>query len=397
MTLRAGCLLSLLLLASCGGRKSEAPVEEARTVSVRTPRAVERPALIRASGSVEAKTTAKLGFEIAGRVAKMLVEEGQAVGAGQTLAVLSAADYEIGARAAQGDADAARALAEKARAGARAQEIEQARAAFEQADDEYRRLEALYQRKSLAPVDFRKIEAKWKAAKEQLELALEGARAEDIRAAEAQAAKAAAGLDHSRKRLADTQLRAPFPGVITHRLASPGDMVSAGTPVAVLMELNPVRVNVGVPEAEIAKIRIGQTARVRIPSLTGQTFTGRVELVGFAADSASRTFAVKILVPNPALTLRAGMVAEAEIEGDRRERVLTLPGDAIVRDPQGATLVYVYFPDKQRVFSRRVQVGSPVDTEFAIVSGLTGKDRVVVAGQQLVREGSLVRTEGAAR
>ena len=113
--------------------------------------------------------------------------------------------------------------------------------------------------------------------------------------------------------------------------------------------------------------------------------------------AASRTFPVKILVANPAYELRAGMVAEAEIEGDRREKVLTLPGDAVIRDPQGATFVYVYFGDKQRVYARRVQVGGAVDTEVAIVSGLSGGEKVVTSGQQLVREGALVRVEGGAR
>lgn len=365
-------------------------------MQIRSPRAVERAAIVRASGTVEAKTTAKLGFEVAGRVQSVLVEEGQAVKAGQPLARLSAEDYEIGTRAAKGDADAARALADKAKAGARRQEVEQARVAFEQADDEYRRLKALYERKSLAPVDFQKIEAKWKAAGQQLDLAREGARAEDIRAAEAQAAKAAAGLDYSRKRASDTALMAPFGGVISHRLANPGDMVAAGTPVAVLMELNPARVSIGVPEAEIGRIRVGQPARVLIPSLEGRVFEGRVELVGFAADPASRTFPVKILVPNAGYALRAGMIAEAEIEGDRRERVLTIPGDSVIRDPQGATLVYVYFADRKRVFARRVQIGGAVQTEVAVVSGLTADDRIVTGGQQLLREGALVSVEAAA-
>ncbi len=386
-------------LGGWGCRTAPEPTEkeEPRAVRVRSPRVFERQERIRASGSVEARSITKLGFEVAGRVAAMRVEEGQIVTAGQLLAELSDRDYRIDEAAAAGDLQAARAQADKAAAGVRRQELEQARVALEQADDEYKRLKALYERKSLAPVDFQKIEARWKAAREQYDLAREGAREEDRRASEALAAKASAGLEYRKKRVSDTRLHAPFGGVIARRLVDPGDMVAAGTPVVVLLALDPARVAVGIPEGEIGRLRAGQNALIRIPSLIDSSFHGRVEIVGFAADPASRTFPVKILTPNPSYALRAGMVAEAEIETDRREEVLTVPGEAVIRDPQGATVVFVYFPDKRRVFARRIQVGRPVEREVEIVSGLTRDDRIVVAGQHLVREGSLVRTEEEAK
>jgi RND family efflux transporter MFP subunit len=260
-------------------------------------------------------------------------------------------------------------------------------------------MRTLYERQSLAPNDFRKIEAHWRVARERLSEAGEGARKEDIAAAEAKARQAASAVKLNEKRLADTRLRAPIDGVIARRLADAGEMIAAGMPVAAVMKLNPVRVRVGVPEAEIAHVKAGQTARVRIPSMGAEgEFTGKVELVGVAAEPQSRTFAVRVLVPNPQLTLRAGMIAEAEIETGEAVRALTVPGESVVRDAQGATLVYVWYPEQKRVFGRKVRTGRGTGGEIEIEQGLAPQDQVVVEGQHKVREGTLVEVvKGGAR
>lgn len=385
--------------AGCGGGGKEAAGrEEATAVAVRAPGAVDRRAVVRVGGTVEALESSEVGFQVAGRIRRVLVEEGQRVAAGQVLAELDPLDYQLGVDMAAGEAAAARAVSDKAQAGARKQELAQAKAAFEQADDEYRRMKTLYERKSLAPNDFKKIEARWRVTRERLSEAEEGARKEDIAAAEGKARQAASAVKLTEKRLADTRLRAPIDGVIARRLADAGEMIAAGMPVAAVMKLNPVRVRVGVPEAEIAHVKVGQVARVRIPSMGAEgEFTGKVELVGFAAEAQSRTFAVRILVANPQLTLRAGMIAEAEIETGETVRVLTVPGEAVVRDAQGATLVYVWYPEQKRVFGRKVRTGRGTGGEIEIEQGLAPQDRVVVEGQHKVREGTLVEVVNAGK
>jgi membrane fusion protein (multidrug efflux system) len=379
-------------MQGCGRKTAVAP-EQPIPVQVRKPAVVERAEIVRVGGNVEAYETSEIGFQVAGRVKRVLVEEGQAVAAGQVLAELDPVDYRLGAEIADNEAAAARAMAEKARAGARRQELEQAKAAFEQAEDEYRRMKVLYERKSLAPNDFKKIETHWRVARERYEEALEGARREDREAAEAKARQAEANARLNRKRLEDTQLRAPVAGVVARRLADTGEMIAAGMPVVVLMRLNPARVRVGVPEAEIGKVKTGQRARVRIPSLGGREFPARVELVGFAAEPQSRTFPVRLLAPNPALDLRAGMIAEAEIDSDARVEVRTVPADAVWRDPQGVTHVYVYSPGKGRVYARRVRTGRGAGREVEIVEGLEADDLVVVGGQHKVKDGVRVEAE----
>jgi RND family efflux transporter MFP subunit len=132
---------------------------------------------------------------------------------------------------------------------------------------------------------------------------------------------------------------------------------------------------------------------VRIPSLGGREFAARVELVGFAAEPQSRTFPVRLLVPNPALELRAGMIAEAGIETGARVEVRTVPAEAVWRDPQGVTHVYVYSPQSGRIHARRVRTGRGAGREVEIVEGLGDSDLVVVGGQHKVKDGMRVQAE----
>ncbi len=384
--------LTALGMTACGSRPgaSQGANAAATPVKVRRVMKVRQPARITASGSIEPDQTVNVAFQVAGKVARVFVDEGGSVREGQLLAELDPTDYRFGAEAAAAQAGMARATADKAQAGARAQEVERARAAYEQAADEYGRLKRLYERKSLAPSDFKKIEAHYLAAKAQYEEAQEGARREDKAAANAALEQAQAGERVARKRLADTRLLAPLAGQIAHRSIDPGETIGAGMPAFVIVDLEPAKVRVGVPESDIRLVRVGQPATILVPALPGQTFEGRVEQVGVAAEPASRTYAVKIAVPNSRRLLKAGMIAEAQIRGDVQVDAVTLPGEAVVRDPQGATLVYIYFPKEHRVYARRVEPGTVYGREIEIKSGLAGDELVVTGGQNRVREGALV-------
>jgi multidrug efflux pump subunit AcrA (membrane-fusion protein) len=383
-------LFPVICTVSCGGGRPSAVEQRPAAVRVRAANRLERPVRIAASGSVEARDTIETGFKVAGRVARVFVQEGDAVRRGQPLAELDAADYQHALDAAAAQAGAARAAMDKADAGARPEELEQARIGFARAQDEYDRMRQLYERKSLAANDFRKFEAAYLVARERYQEAKAGARPEDRRAARAMLDQARAGELVARDRLGDARLTAPANGFLGRRMVDPGEMVAAGMPVFVILDLNPAKVRVGVPEAEIGRVRLGQRTAVRLPSLPEKSFEGRVSLVGVSADPVSRTYTVKIDVANPHTVLRAGMIAEVEIDGDTMNRALTLPGQAVVRDPQGATLVYVFFPAQKRVYARRVELGTVYDTEVEIRSGLTGDERVVVAGQSHLRDGEPV-------
>jgi RND family efflux transporter MFP subunit len=387
------CLLALLPLAGCGP-KPQLAADQPVPVRLRTPNRVQQPVSVEASGAVEANVTAQGAFQIAGRVARVFVEEGQAVAKGQVLAELDSTDYRNAYDGAQAQADAARAVDRKAQQGPRAQELEQARIDYDRWLDEYKRMKFLYDHQSLAANDFKKIEAGYQAAQQRYDMARQGTRVEDKDAAADQSRAASAQLHEAGKRLADCQLRAPIAGFVGMRRIDVGDTVGAGTPVIGVLDLNPVKVRLAIPEAEIGKVREGARATVTIPSLDGRQFEGKVEAVGVTADPASRTYTVKIAVQNPERLLRAGMVAEARVFGPSIVNAITVPGAAVVRDTRGVTEVYVYEPTQRRVYARRVDVGAPLGDEVEILSGLNGNDQVVVAGQQNVREGSPVRLAG---
>ena len=387
----------LAVLTSCSHETQAASEQAAVPVQVRTPAVVERAESVSASGSVEGSETAEVAFQVGGRVARVLAEEGQHVSKGQLLAEIEPTDYRNAFNAAAAQKEAAIAVAQKAEAGLRKQELEQARIDFERWEDEYKRMKILVERKSLPPNDFQKIEAAYNAARERYQMAQEGTRKEDRATAAAQVHSAEAQASEERKRLDDTRLLAPISGNIGMRKVEPGQTVAAGTPVFSIVELNPVKVRVGVPEAEIGKIHQGALAEISVPSLDGRRFTGKVAIIGVASEPATRTYTIKVLVPNPGPVLLAGMVAEARIFGPNKVRSVTIPAEAVVPDAQGAPTVYVYFPDRKRVFARRVEFGMPIGSEVEIHSGVRGDEQIVVIGQQKVREGSLVEIAGGAR
>ena len=386
------CIASVLL-AGCQ-QKPKVAADQPVPVQIRTPNHYQQPVSVFASGSVEANVTALAAFQVTGRVTRVNVEEGQYVQKGQVLAELDSTDYRNNFDAAAGQASAADANALAAKNGTRAEDLEQARVNFERAQDEYERQKYLYDNQSLAANDFHKIEAAYLDAQQVYKLAREGVRAEQKQAAISQAFAADAQLSEAKKRLSDCQLRAPISGFVGMRHVDVGDTVAAGNPVFSVLDLDSVKIRVGIPEAEIGPVHGGARAVVTIPSLGDQRFEGRVDTVGVSADQISRTFATKIVVPNPKHILKAGMVSESRVYGTVIVDALTVPGAAIVRDPRGVPMVYVYDGTRGRVFGDRVDLGELIDGEVVIKSGVGPSDHIVVAGQQNVREGSEVNIAG---
>jgi multidrug efflux pump subunit AcrA (membrane-fusion protein) len=388
--------ISLCFFAGCH-QKSNIAADQPVPVRLRSPNHVHEPVSVSASGAVEANVTALTAFQVGGRVARVYVEEGQMVKQGQILAELDPSDYRNAYDAAAGQAATADASALKAKNGLRSQEMEQARIDFERTQDEYQRLKYLYDHQSLAANDYHKIEAAYQAAQQRYDMARQGTRGEDKQAARGQANAANAQMSEAKKHLNDCQLRAPITGFIGMRRVNVGDTVATGTPVFSVLDLDPAKVRVGIPEAEIGNVHQGARAVVTIPSLNGQSFEGKVEAVGVSADPVSRTFTTKIAIPNPSHQLRAGMVSESRVIGTTMVDALTVPASSVVRDTRGFSLVYVFDGARKRVFARRVDLGTLIGNEVEIKSGLQLTDQIVVAGEQNVHEGAVVSTAGGAQ
>jgi RND family efflux transporter MFP subunit len=232
----------------------------------------------------------------------------------------------------------------------------------------------LYDHQSLPANDFKKIEAGYQAATQKYQMAREGTRGEEKEAASAELRAASAQMREAGKRLADCQLRAPIAGFVGMRRIDVGDTVAAGVPVIAVLDLNPAKVRVGIPEAEIGKVREGERATVTIPALGGRAFEGKVDAVGVAAEPASRTYTVKIAVPNPERVLKAGMVAEARIFSSQMVNVMTVPGSAIVHD--GESPRYSSTSRRSRGFTRGAwKWARPSQTKWKFVAASPGTSR----------------------
>jgi multidrug efflux pump subunit AcrA (membrane-fusion protein) len=341
-----------------------------------------------ASGSVvspDAPSTPT--FLVSGKVILVGPREGEYVRRGQLLAQIDPTDFRLQLEIAQAQKDKAHAAMERAMNSARPEVLEQARIAYERAEDEYRRMKMLYELNSLAPNDFQKFKATYETAKQQYEEAEAGAQKEDKRLAIATYNQAETQVKVAAKALSDATLYAPVSGYISKKLIETGDTASAGRPVFEIVQLDTVEVNVGVPETDIHLVKIGRKASLTLPALPGQSFEGTIRIINVAADPSTRTYMARISVPNPKHLLKIGMVAEARIVGDQKISMMTLPGEAIVRDDQGATMVFVYFPEQRRVYRKRVKIGAFRGTEVEIKEGLSGDESIVIAGQDHLRDG----------
>jgi len=382
-----------LSLTACG--KRDVSVEHAQPepihVRVAQPKRVRRPSEINVSGVVETTSEpTNIAFLVSGKVTRVGPREGDGVKAGEVLATIDPSDFQFAVESARAQTALARAQFEKASVSARPETLEQARASLSFAESEFRRMKILSDRKSLAPNDFDRYQTALTNAQQQYEQAKQGAQREDKDAAKAAWEQAQAAERIARKRLSDATLQAPSSGFIAKRSIEPGAMAGLGAPVFAIVGLDPVEIQVGIPETDVRLVHRGQQAIITASALPGLTFPGKVRLVNVSAEPQTRTYMTRITVPNREARLLVGMIAEARILGDEKVDVLTLPGSSIVRDPQGATQVYIYFPNERRVYGRRVTTAGITGQDVQITNGIKDSDWIVVAGQQLVREGSIV-------
>ncbi|MBC7962053.1 MAG: efflux RND transporter periplasmic adaptor subunit [Steroidobacteraceae bacterium] len=346
-------ILGASLSACKGEQQKKESNSEAVPVNIGRVQQVQERETIAVSGTISTQNSpANVSFLVSGKVVFVGPREGEYVKKGQVLASIDPTDYQLPLAAAKAQTD-------------------QARIGYERAEDEFKRMKMLYDSKSLAPNDFQKYKAAYDSARQQYE-------------------QAAASEKLSRKHLTDGTLSAPTSGYIAKRSIEPGDTASPGRVAFEIVQMDPVEVNVGVPETDVHLVKIGQKAAITVPALPGKSFEGTVRVINVSADPNTRTFMTRISVANRERELRVGMVAEATIHGDKMVSMGTIPGDAVVRDPQGATQVYVYYPDQKRVYTKRVEIGAAVNRNVEIKSGLEGRELIVLAGQAKLRNGLTV-------
>ena len=289
------------------------------------------------SGNVEV-TEVNAGFKYPGRIAELPVDEGQRVKKGDRLAVLDSAEIEPQVMQSRAFLSEAKTKLEELRAGARPQEIEQAKAnvgyadaEFSKARKDFQRAEALFkdgaisaQNMDAARKSYDSAASQHQKAIEALSLTKEGTRKEQIAAAEQRVKQAEAGLIISEERLKDTVLNAPVSGVILKKNVEAGDTIASGVPVCTIGDLENPWVKVYVKEDKLGLVKLGQKAEIRVDSYPGKFYEGIVTYISSEAEFTPKNvqtqeervklvFGVKVSVKNLKDELKPGMPADVKI------------------------------------------------------------------------------------
>jgi RND family efflux transporter MFP subunit len=210
-----------------------------------------------------------------------------------------------------------------------------------------------------------------------------------------QAEQSAASLTALEERLARTVIRAPFAGVLDERLVDVGAMVSPGTPVARLVDLDPIKVIAGVPERYAADIRVGEGATLQFAALDGTPYTARIRYVGATVNPENRTFPIEVSLPNPNGLVKPQMVADMAVTRSTVEGAIVVPQDALIRVESGY-VVYVAADRNGEVVAeaRDVLLGPARRNLVVIEDGVHAGDQLIVVGHKEVEDGDRIRIVG---
>jgi len=307
------------------------------------------------AGDLEPKQRATITAKVSGLLEKMYAQEGDYVEEGAILAKIERDDYLLAVQAAEAT-------------------MAEAAASLELAKKDHERFSQLMDKGVIAQQRYDQVKANYQLAQ---------ARYQSARAA----------LQHARNQLADTLIKAPFAGFVTARLKEEGEQVRGGLPgieAAVLQmeDISLVKATGYLPEREINELQVGMDADVKVDALPEESFTGKISVVNPRIDPTTRTFLVKVEIPNEDFVLKGNMFARVTIVKEYREAI-TIPREAVLRE-EGVWLYHCFVVEGQTAQRRIIK---PAFTPFAYVEieeGLTEGEQVVIKGQNVLQGGETV-------
>lgn len=355
-----------------------------------------------ANGDISPLMQVELSPKVSGYLEKISVQIGDSVKQGQVIAQIDRAEFlqkvkEIEAKLAQ-----AKAAADEIEAGTRSEDIRQAEESVKQAKSRYdnakaqrERMEALYSRQIISRKDFDNAdtecavcEAQLSANQEKLKQLKEGARPEVREGSRAKVKEIEAILAQEQIRLQNTQIIAPFAGEIVRRNVDSGALVSPSTPVVTLIHLETLKAVANVLEKDVGLIKLGMKAKILTEAYPGKPFEGTVVRINKALDLATRTLQAEINIPNPAHLLKPGMFAKIEMVLKEKPDALTVPRDAVLKE---GGKEFVFAVEGNQALRKPVVTGIEQETLVEIVEGVKEGDKVVVRGQESLKDRTTVR------
>jgi len=317
--------------------------------------------VISAVGTLKARETSPLSSKVAGTVSRVLVDIGKRVEAGEVVIRLDRTNYDLDVKQAQ----AALAAAEAA--------VSQADAQFEQAEKEFHRATELLKEKVIPQSRFDVAEMAFKSAREAVSYA------------KAQRDRAKAALETALEHLKDTEIRSPISGVVVERTVEIGQAVEPGVQLLRILDQSYVKADIDLPEGDIGRLAPDDTAMIMVDAYSEEEFQGKVVSINPMVDRQTRTFRVRIQVPNQQGKLMDGMFARVRLFVGKR-RALAVPRDALSRLP-GSGTYYVFVVEGNKAVKRTVEIGAVNDLWAEVMKGLVEGDKVVTSGTGRLQSG----------
>lgn len=309
---------------------------------------LEVPATLRLTGSLRGFRETDLAANAAGRVMQTFVERGQQVTAGQTIAQL--------------DIRAASITASEARANAASVKAQEAQARAE--CDRYEQLKA---KGAISALEYDRV-------------------ATQCRTLPLNAEAAAARAQLAAQNVGDGVIRAPFPGIVTERFVEVGEYVRQDTRVVTLVSMDPLRLEMAIPEANVAKVKEGATIGFHVAAYPDRAFTGKIRFVAGAVRATTRDLVAEAIVENTDKVLLPGMFADVDLQVGTR-KLPGVPKRAIV-EKDGKPNVFVVVGGKLE--QRILAVGPESGESVSVTRGLAVGDKVVADGVGALTNGQPV-------
>lgn len=349
MNIRPTILLLATLLAAC--EKPAEPPPPPRPALVIIAGKGEMQQGLALVGEVKSRYESNQGFRIGGKIVERKVEVGTQVKQGQILARLDVADAQLSAAAAIAD-------------------LRAAEANYVLAKSEVERQRQLVSKKFISQSALDRYEAQLKTAE-----------------ARVNQAKAQAAVSGNQSRY--THLVADRDGVITAIRAEPGQVVEAGEMIAQIADTRQIEVQVAVPESRMTNIKTGDLVTITLWAERSHNYGGTVREIAPAADSATRTFNVRVKFDQADDKVRLGMTAAVRFaEAQAHVQEIIVPNSAVTQK-RGQPLVWVI--DKQGIArSRQVSIGDFTEQGVTVKQGLQGGEMVAIVGVHTLIEGQHV-------
>lgn len=229
------------------------------------------------------------------------------------------------------------------------------------------------------------------------QLSYKGISQAEVDTAEANYKAAQAGVSQQQALIDKRQLRAPFSGRIGIITLTPGSYVKAGDAVVTLQQLDPILVDLNVPQDKLGQVKTGQSVVLSLDSFPDHPFLGEISAISPKLDPATRNAQVEASVPNPEELLKPGMFARVAVQIGEQKSYLTLPQTAITFNPYGETVFLVKPSDKKdekgkpempRAQSVFVTTGATRGDQIAVLTGIKEGDVVVTSGQLKIKNGT---------